>query len=72
MGKGIHKHKMIENGDRILISISGGKDSMALLWLMRERIKRIPIEYHIIAVHVDPGFGIDSASKMRAYFKENY
>lgn len=70
MGKAVHKHKMTENNDHILVSVSGGKDSMALLWLMRDRIKRIPIDYKITAVHIDPGFGADSAAQMRSYFLE--
>jgi tRNA 2-thiocytidine biosynthesis protein TtcA len=68
MGKAIHKHHMTEDGDHILVCVSGGKDSMSLLWLLRERIKRIPIKYSITAVHVDPGFGSDSASMMKAFF----
>jgi tRNA 2-thiocytidine biosynthesis protein TtcA len=71
MGKAIHNYKMTEEGDHILVSVSGGKDSMSLLWLLRERIKRIPIEYDITAVHIDPGFGSDSASQMRSFFLEN-
>ena len=71
MGKAIHNLNMTEDGDHILVSVSGGKDSMALLWLLRERIRRIPIEYSITAVHVDPGFGSGSATKMRDFFIEN-
>ena len=71
MGKAIHEHQMTEDGDHILVSVSGGKDSMSLLWLLRERIKRIPIKYSITAVHVDPGFGADSASMMKAFFIEH-
>jgi tRNA 2-thiocytidine biosynthesis protein TtcA len=71
MGKAIHKHAMIEDGDHILVSVSGGKDSISLLWLLRERIKRIPIEYRITAVHVDPGFGSDSAVRLGEFFREH-
>ena len=71
MGKAIHNHSMIEEGDHILVSVSGGKDSMSLLWLLRERIKRIPIDYKITAVHVDPGFGGDSGNRMGKFFREN-
>ena len=71
MGKAIHGKGMIEDGDRVLVGVSGGKDSLSLLHLLRERIKRIPIEYHITAVHVDPGFGVDSAGKMEKFFHSN-
>ena len=62
MGKAIYSHNMIDEGDHILVSVSGGKDSISLLWLLRERIKRIPIKYKVTAVHVDPGFGNDSGN----------
>ncbi|MFC1533535.1 ATP-binding protein [Thermodesulfobacteriota bacterium] len=71
MGKAIHNLNMIEDGDHVLVSVSGGKDSLSLLWLLRERIKRIPIEYRITAVHVDPGFGSNSADLMRSFFIEH-
>ena len=51
-----------------MVAVSGGKDSLSLLWLLRERIKRVPISYKVTAVHVDPGFGADSAGQMEAFF----
>jgi tRNA 2-thiocytidine biosynthesis protein TtcA len=69
-GKAIHNHRMINDGDHVLVAVSGGKDSMALLWLLRERIKRIPIEYKITAAHVDPGFGADSAGQMKSFLSD--
>ncbi len=68
MGKAIHAGQMIRDGDHVMVSVSGGKDSLVLLWLLRERLKRIPIKYKITAVHVDPGFGADSASQMESFF----
>ena len=68
MGKAIHNHQMIQEGDHLLVAVSGGKDSLSLLWLLRERIQRIPIRYRITAVHVDPGFGKDSAAQMASFF----
>jgi len=70
MGKAIHSRQMIEDGDHVMVAVSGGKDSMSLLWLLRERIKRIPIDYRITAVHVDPGFGANSAAQMESFFSE--
>jgi tRNA 2-thiocytidine biosynthesis protein TtcA len=71
MGKAIHQLNMTEDGDHILVSVSGGKDSISLLWLLRERLRRIPIQYRITAVHVDPGFGSDSAGQIRPFFEEH-
>ena len=69
MGRAIHRRDMIADGDHILVAVSGGKDSLALLWMLRERIRRIPIDYSLTAVHVDPGFGADSAGRMSAFFE---
>ena len=71
MGKAIHNQQMIRDGDHLLVAVSGGKDSLSLLWLLRERIERIPVEYRITAVHVDPGFGADSAGRMASFFSTN-
>jgi tRNA 2-thiocytidine biosynthesis protein TtcA len=68
MGKAIHSHQMIRDGDHVMVAVSGGKDSLALLWLLRDRIRRIPIKYRITAVHVDPGFGVNSAGQMESFF----
>lgn len=67
-GKAIHTKDMIRDGDHVLVAVSGGKDSLALLWLLKERIKRVPIDYRITAVHVDPGFGANSADQMTSFF----
>jgi len=71
MGKAIHTKQMIQDGDHILVSVSGGKDSSSLFWLLRDRIKRIPIEYNITAVHVDPGFGAHSGHQLRSFFSHH-
>ena len=67
-GKAIHNQQMIRDGDHVLVAVSGGKDSLVLLRMLKERIRRIPISYNITAVHVDPGFGSESARKMAAFF----
>jgi len=47
---------MISDGDRIAIGLSGGKDSLTLLELLAERRTRVPIQYDLIALYIDPGF----------------
>jgi tRNA 2-thiocytidine biosynthesis protein TtcA len=63
VGKAIHRYQMIEDGDRIAVGMSGGKDSMTLLWALAERRKRIPVDYQLFPIYVDPGFagGFDEA-----------
>ena len=70
MGKAIHDYGMTEEGDHILVGVSGGKDSMSLLWLLRDRLKRLPIKYRITAAHVNPGFDSASTERMRSFFNE--
>jgi tRNA 2-thiocytidine biosynthesis protein TtcA len=69
LGKAIHRYGMIQEGDRILVGVSGGKDSLTLLTLLLERAKRVPIHYEVIAVHVDLGFEWSGAGLLREFFE---
>jgi tRNA 2-thiocytidine biosynthesis protein TtcA len=69
VGKAIHRYGLIQEGDRILVGVSGGKDSLTLLHLLKERLKRVPIKYELTAVHIDLGFGSERAEGLRNYFE---
>ena len=56
VGKAIHDYEMISNGDRIAVGLSGGQDSLTLLWLLQERLRRVPVHYEIYPIYIDPGF----------------
>jgi len=58
---------MIEDGDRIVVGLSGGKDSLTLLWLLSERLGRIPIRYRLFPVYIDPGFDPPFGSDLAAF-----
>jgi len=72
MGKAVHTRDMISDGDHVLVAVSGGKDSMTLLWQLRERLKRVPIRYRITAVHVNPGFSPLSSEVLKGFFESNH
>jgi len=70
IGQAIHRYDMISDGDRIAVGLSGGKDSLALLWSLHERLSRIPIHYTVVAIHIDLGFEGSLWPSIEAYCRE--
>ncbi|WP_462330206.1 ATP-binding protein [Thiohalocapsa halophila] len=54
VGRAIAEHAMIRDGDRLLIGVSGGKDSLSLLAILKHLQTYAPVRFELAAVTVDP------------------
>jgi tRNA 2-thiocytidine biosynthesis protein TtcA len=76
MNKAIRDYDMIADGDRIAVAVSGGKDSLTLLHLLRIRQKSVAQTYQIMPVHVEmlspegtPCWSIATSAKLEDYLQ---
>jgi tRNA 2-thiocytidine biosynthesis protein TtcA len=54
--RAIVDHRLIEDGDRVMVGLSGGKDSWALIQILDVLQKRAPIDFSLVAVNIDSGY----------------
>ncbi len=69
-GKAIGDFKLIERGDRIAVAVSGGKDSISLLHVLRHRQMVSPVKFEFAAVHIDFDFADFNPARLIDYFKK--
>jgi tRNA 2-thiocytidine biosynthesis protein TtcA len=69
VGRAIQEFGLIENGDRILVGVSGGKDSFTLLYLLQRLRERAPIRFDLVACNLDQGHPGFPARRLEEYLR---
>lgn len=71
IGKAITDYNMIKDGDRILVALSGGKDSFTMLDTLNRLRKRAPVKFSLFASIVHPGFPGFQTENIISWLQEN-
>jgi len=72
LGQAVSDWTMINQDDRIMVGVSGGKDSLVLLHLLHSLKQKAPVAFELLPVHVDPGFEGSFSSRLKAYIDGHY
>jgi tRNA 2-thiocytidine biosynthesis protein TtcA len=56
VGRAMHDYSMFEEGDRVLVAISGGVDSLVLACILKIWQMKAPIQFELFPLHIDHGF----------------
>ena len=70
VGEAIHRFKMIRDGDRVAVALSGGKDSLTLLEALLRLAARAPIEFSVCAFTVEQGKFLRPIEPLGEYLKQ--
>ncbi|MFN3550296.1 MAG: ATP-binding protein [Endomicrobiia bacterium] len=70
VGKALGNYEMLKNEDNILVALSGGKDSLALIDILKEKQKKLPFKFNIFAATIDYGFiDPESQNSLKSYLE---
>ena len=68
--KAVEDYNMIEEGDKIAVALSGGKDSLTLLLALKQLQRFYPKHFEIMALTIDPGSNVFDTTELEAFCKE--
>jgi tRNA 2-thiocytidine biosynthesis protein TtcA len=61
---------MLDDGDRVMVCVSGGKDSFTMLDLLRALSRRAPIRFHLVVINIDQGHPGYPADRLRRFMRD--
>jgi tRNA 2-thiocytidine biosynthesis protein TtcA len=70
VGRCAKEHALIQEGDRVMVAVSGGKDSYTLLHLLRKLKARSPVPFELMAVTLDQGQPGFESHRIEAYMAD--
>lgn len=70
VGRAIAQYQMIREGDRVLLGLSGGKDSLALLMVLKHLQRHAPIKFELAACTIDPEIPGFDPSPLKDYLAQ--
>ncbi len=70
VGRAIADFSLIEDGDRIAVAVSGGKDSYTLLHMLEALRRRAPVKYELLAINIDSGYPGYRSDVIQAHLAE--
>ena len=71
IGKAIADYHMLDDGDKVAVAVSGGKDSLSLLHILNERRRFVPIKYDLLAIHIDLGYPCMHPKLLAGFFEKH-
>lgn len=71
VGRAIADFGLIEEGDRIAVAVSGGKDSYTMLLLLEDLRRRAPVSFELVAVNIDSGYPGYRTDVIEGFFREH-
>ena len=70
MSRALMDFQMLEEGDRVMVCVSGGKDSYTMLDMLRSLQKRAPLRFELVVVNIDQGHPGYPADRLRKYMRD--